>query len=255
MIIGLRVAEPFVVGLQLGGIQTPAALAIIERTPGRGESDPVQHELRLLQRWAPGLPYTMIVRQVTQRLRMALRVENQNRDALGHPVRTMLAEQTSALVVNATGVGKMALDVLEADLPNLRTVAAWVTTGDQAIEEAEGWRVPQRDLVAVVHLLDQQERLEIREGLAEGAELRAQMNAFQLVPGASGRDRYDPTGGDDLVLATSLACWFGELVSPARVEVVDGPLTYREALEYEMSRRRIKSTPARPAGPMPEGVG
>jgi hypothetical protein len=149
----------------------------------------------------------------------------------------------------------MALEILGADLPNLRSVAVWVTTGDQAIEVSEGWRVPQRDIVAAVQVLEQQARLVIDERLSEAAELRAQMKAFHVVDGVAGRDKYDPTGGDDLVLALALACWFGELVSPARVEVVDGPLTYREALEYEMSKRKIKSTLARPAGPMPEGVG
>ena len=255
-IVGLTIERPFVAGLQLGGLQTPAALAIIERRPGETEEAPVTHELRLLERWAAGLPYTMIVRQVTRRFRMALAQASKNRDAMGQPVKTALSERTAALVVNATGVGKMAVDILERELPGLRSVPTWITTSDQASEDTEGWRVPQRDLIAAVLVLDQQERLAVPKSLADAAALKAQMDAYHVKPGTSDRARFEPAGGDDLVLAVALACWWGELVAPARVDILAGPFGAwsAEALEYERQKRRVKSMPAKITGPMSEGV-
>jgi hypothetical protein len=252
----LRVIDPFVVGLQLGRVQSPAALAIIERTPGALEASPVTHELGHLQRWPVGTPYPRIIHELTEILRTPLPILQANRDALGNVLPRDLGGQTAALVVNATGVGRAALELLRDEAPDVRRVATWVTTGDQALEETEGWRVPQRDLVAAVQVLEQQNRLEMAEDLADYPELRQQMDAFKVVPGVAGRDRYDPTAGDDLVVALALACWWGELVSPGRVELIPGEFSAfsKEALDYEREKRRVKGWPVDASGPMADGV-
>ena len=254
----LKVVQPFVVGLQLGRIQSPGALAIIERTPGLLEDSPITHELRFLQRWREGTAYPTIVRQVAALLRRApLREPDSRLD----PYRSLLPDYirggTAAVVVNATGVGRAALELFADEDPDLRTVATWVTTGDQALEDENGWRVPQRDLVAAVQVLQQQERLAIA-ALPETTVVLAQVEGFHVTAGAGGRDRYEAAAGEDeMVLAVALACWWGELVSPGRVEVESGPFSAfsQEALEYERRKRRIKSVRAKPSGPMADGIG
>lgn len=257
MIVGLRVIDPFVVGLQFGRVGAPAALAVVERAPGALEADPVHHELSHLQRWPAGTAYPKIIREVAELLRSPLPVLQANRDALGHTLPRDLAGQTTALVVNATGVGRAALELLDDEEPDLRTVATWVTTGDQAVEGDDGWRVPQRELVAAVQVLEQQDRLAMAEDLADYPELRQQMDAFKVIPGVAGRDRYNPTAGEDLVVAVALACWWGELMSPAQVELIPGDFSAfsKEALDYERNKRRVKPMRVAPSGPMPESVG
>lgn len=257
MTITLRVLDPFVVGLQLGRIQSPAALAIVERRPGASEKDAVVHDLRHLRRWPVGTAYPAIIHDVAKLLNRPLPAGYVNRDALGQVSRTTIARQATALAVNATGVGRAAVALFADEGLDLRIAPTWVTTGDQALEDADGWRVPQRDLVATVQVLRQQDRLLFAKTLREGPELDAQMDAFHVVPGAGGRDRYEPSEGEDLVLALALACWWGEFVSPAQVEVVPGDFSAfsQEALEYERRKRRIKSRPSRPTGPMADGIG
>lgn len=252
----LRIADPFVFGLQLGGIRSPAALAIVERIPGATETARCQHDVRHLERWKPGTPYTIVVQDVAEILSEPLPETYFNRDPFGQALRTNLKGQTAALVVNATGVGKAALELLDSYELGIRIAAAWVTTGDQALETGEGWRVPQRDLVAAVEVLMVQNRLGY-EGVELSAELTAQLEAFKVVPGAGGRDRYASEGDEDLVLAAALACWWSELVAPARVELEPAPFNAfgREAREYEMKRRRIHTQPAKKTGPLADSIG
>ena len=252
----LRVIEPFVVGLHFGRVGSPAALAVLERTPGLLEADPVHHELSHLQRWPSGTPYPRIIKELDAIFRTPLPILRVNRDALGNALRRDLGGQTAALVVNATGVGTSALELLEDELSRLRIVAVRVSAGDQASEGDAAWRVPQQELVAAVQVLEQQGRLEMADELPDYPALRQQMDAYKVVAGAGGRNRYDPSAGDDLVLALALAAWWGELMSPAQVEMVVGDFSAfsQEALEYERQKRRVKSLPSRPTGPMADGV-
>ncbi|MCX6026880.1 MAG: hypothetical protein NTY23_11585, partial [Chloroflexi bacterium] len=123
--------------------------------------------------------------------------------------------------------------------------------------DTEGWRVPQRDLIGVVQLLLQQGRLDLPKRLPETPALVGQLDAWRATAGFRGRDRYELGGEDDLVTALALACWWGQLVSPARVEADPDDFSAwgPEALKYEYDKRRIKGGPAKPTGPMADGVG
>jgi hypothetical protein len=69
----------------------------------------------------------------------------------------------------------------------------------------------------VVQVLLQTGRLKIDANLQEASFLTAELQAFKYSISASGHDRYGndvaawrEAAHDDLVLATAVACWYGE---------------------------------------------
>ena len=254
----LQVVEPFVCGLELGRINAPAALAILNRTPGATEQAPVSHTLIYLHRWPAGTAYPLIVRAANAIMHLKPIAPDDGRrfDPMGRVTGIEVRTGMAAVVVNATGVGRAALELLRDVAPDLRTVATWVTTGDLALEVTEGWRVPQRDLVAAVQVLQEQDRLDVDEDLDEYADFVEQMDGFKVERGPRGRDTYDPEEGAELVMAVALAAWWGELVSPGRVELVADAISYQEALASEIRKRRRSSGPLkRDLGPSVDGIG
>jgi len=240
---GLRIREPYVMGLDLGQARDPTALAILERVPGATRADPVTHEVRHLHRWPLWTPYPQIVGNVREMLE-----------------RPPLTRATAALVVDATGVGAAVVDLFEDAGLGVRLVPVTITAGNEAHEGFEGWRVPKRDLVGVVQVLLQRRRLRVAQGLAEAARLVEEMEQFRVDITERGRDTYAAAAGahDDLVVALALAAWFGEMVAPARVELEDDTpfdAWSPEALksEYERGHRR-RSLPHR-REPPPEFIG
>ena len=186
---------PFIVGLDLGQAQDPTALAVVERSQA---SDGVIYAARHLQRWPLRTAYTEIVRDVTTLLQ-----------------RPPLRSATAALVVDATGVGAAVMDLFRAEsLGADDLVPVTITAGADAQKDEEGgWRVPKRDLVGVVQVLLQNQRLRIAAALPEAETLLRELEGFRVRVSAAGHDTYgawrDGTH-DDLVLAVALACWYGE---------------------------------------------
>jgi hypothetical protein len=81
--------------------------------------------------------------------------------------------------------------------------------------------VPKRDLVSVVQVLLQAERLKIASSLKEASTLTAELLAFKVSINLRGHDSYGNDAGpwrenphDDLVLAVALAAWYGEHYRP-----------------------------------------
>lgn len=239
----LRIHKPYVVGLDLGQAQDPTALAVLERVPGATAKAPVGHRVRHLQRWPLWTPYPQLVADV--------------RDLLARPP---LPRATAALVVDATGVGAAVVDLLRAARLGVPVVPVTITSGAEAHEAFEAWRVPKRDLVGVVQVLLQQRRLRIAQALVEAEALVTEMQAFRVEISAAGRDTYGAAAEahDDLVLAVALACWWGEMAAPAHVQVEDtAPFDAwsREALQAEHERsHRVKRHIPRREGP-PEFLG
>jgi hypothetical protein len=128
--------------------------------------------------------------------------------------RPPLAGQTQ-LVLDATGVGRAIVDLHRA--AGLQPVAITITAG--AAVHREGWddiHVPKKDLIGVVQVLLQQQRLKIAEGLPTAALLTTELLGFRqritahanITYGAGEDWRSAPH--DDLVLATALAAWYAE---------------------------------------------
>ena len=81
--------------------------------------------------------------------------------------------------------------------------------------------MPKRDLVSVVQVLLQSERLKIAASLKEASTLTAELLAFKVSISLKGHDSYGNDVGpwrenphDDLVLAVAMAAWYGEEYRP-----------------------------------------
>lgn len=130
------------------------------------------------------------------------------------------ADAPVALVVDQTGVGRPVVDLLRQS--GLGPVAVTITGGDEVIRvTADEYRVPKRDLAAVVQVVLQTRRLRWAKDLAEAATLRGELENFKAKISLSGHDSYgageDWRAGnhDDLVLAVALAVWYGEQAGAA----------------------------------------
>lgn len=124
-------------------------------------------------------------------------------------------EKKPNLVVDQTGVGRPVIDTLrDTKLP---VKAVTITGGDTVSRDGNDYRVPKRDLVSTVQVLLQSDRLKIAKGLAEAQTLISELLAFKVTINTRGHDSYGNDVGlwrenahDDMVLATALACWWGE---------------------------------------------
>lgn len=206
-------------GLDLGQAQDYSALAIVarDRPPQevgtswqydrRGVPTPVTpalappagYAVSWLQRFPLRTAYPAIVAEVAALVgRLA-----------GRAPRPRLA-----LVVDATGVGRPVVDLLRREQLPARLVEATITGGDTATQEGSAWRVPKRELVSTVQVLLQGERLKIADALPDAATLTRELLAFQVkINPETAHDSYGAWregAHDDLVLATALACWYGE---------------------------------------------
>lgn len=129
------------------------------------------------------------------------------------------------LVVDQTGVGRPVVDMLRA--AELSPAAVTITGGDAVSQDGRDYRVPKRDLVSVVQVLLQSDRLKIARGLPEAQTLTSELLAFKVSISLKGHDSYGNDVGpwrenphDDMVLAVALACWYGENQPPGRPKPV-----------------------------------
>jgi hypothetical protein len=169
---------------------------------------------RHLERLPTGTPYPVQVKRV-KALHDRLKAETR---------------RAPLVVVDQTGVGRPVTDMLRA--AELEPVAVTITGGDAVSRDGLDFRVPKRDLVSVVQVLLQAERLKIASSLKEAQTLTAELLAFKVSISLKGHDSYGNDVGpwrenphDDLVLAVALACWYGEKHSTPS----EAPLSFRRA--------------------------
>jgi hypothetical protein len=72
----------------------------------------------------------------------------------------------------------------------LKPVAVTITGGDAVSRDGREYRVPKRDLVSVVQVLLQAERLKIASSLKEASILTAEMLAFKVSISLKGHDSH-----------------------------------------------------------------
>jgi hypothetical protein len=184
----------YVSGLDLGQQQDYTALVSVEVEHAPDPDLPGQavlrHGVRHVHRWPLGTPYPAIVGDLKQWFgRVPL--------------------NGTALVVDATGVGRAVVDMLRtSDLPAYLapfTITCGFQEGDRT--------VPKKDLVAAVVSALQMRRLRFAEALELRPVLEKELEAFRVrvTPDrnetfASFRER----DHDDLVLALALAVWYAE---------------------------------------------
>jgi len=150
--------------------------------------------IRHLERLPLGTPYPKVVEQV-QRLFQT------------PPLRP----ETTALVVDETGVGRPVCDLFR--MAGVAIVPVTITGGTAISgDPTAGLHVPKRDLVTSAQVLLQNRRLKIAASLPDAATLVKELEGFKVkISLTTGHDTYDAWREgihDDLVLATCLATWF-----------------------------------------------
>ena len=181
----------FILGLDLGQAQDYTALAVLERN-GSSKKDR-KYQLRHLERLPLGTTYPDVVTHVKELM---------EKDPLrGHVL----------LVVDATGVGLPVIDLLKQE--GLRPIGITITGGTEATRVGGGYHVPKRDLVINLQVLFQSERLKAAESLPLARTFVNELLGFKVKINIRGHDSYEAWREgvhDDLVLAVSLAAWYGQ---------------------------------------------
>jgi hypothetical protein len=185
----------FFAGLDLGQAHDSTAIALLAREVVRGRTG---YALRHLQRWPPGTPYPRVAEDVGRLLRTpGLR-----------PCR---------LVVDQTAVGR-AVAGLFRPIDTASTRQVLISTGHAVTQGEDGCtHVPKKELVSVLQVLLQMQRLKVVAGLPLAEELFRDMAAFRAnvrVAGSNEEVNWREREHDDLVLAVALAAWEGERNPP-----------------------------------------
>ncbi len=181
----------FILGLDLGQAQDYTALGILERN-GSSKKDR-KYQLRHLERLPLGTTYPAVVTHVKELMAK-------------DPLRGRVL-----LVVDATGVGLPVIDLLKQE--GLRPIGITITGGTEATSVRGGYHVPKRDLVINLQVLFQSERLKAAESLPLARTFVNELLGFKVKINTRGHDSYEAWREgvhDDLVLAVSLAAWYGQ---------------------------------------------
>lgn len=194
----------FFVGLDLGQANDYSALCIIEKISRPG-TESVYH-LRYLWR-IRGMSYPDIVTEVVKLMQSAE------------------LEGCATLVVDATGCGLPVVDLFEK--VGLEPIAVSIHGGDRVSNEGNRYRTPKRDLVAILQVLLQSQRLKVATKLELGPVLQQEMLNFKVkIDPVTAHDSYSAwreSDHDDLVLSVALAVWYGEHVYTP-VPIISSPL-------------------------------
>lgn len=162
-------------------------------------SRPVVHDGQValdtahIERLKLGLSYTAIEAAVEQHARGAAK------------------HGKTALVIDATGVGRPIVDSLRrrlADVELLTIIAVTITSGHSASRNGRWFNVPKRDLIGAAIVLLESRRLRLGASAHRDLLIR-ELKAFSYKFKASGHESMEGSGEhDDLVLAEAMACWF-----------------------------------------------
>lgn len=185
----------FFIGLDMGQAQDSTALALLAGEVERGQ---VCYALRHLKRWPPGTCYPRIAEDLSQLLRTP-------------------GIRNCRLVVDQTAVGQAVANLFrprEATSTRLVLISA-----GHAVSRAEDGctHLPKKELVSVLQVLLQTQRLKVAAGMALVEELTREMASFRARVKVAGSDEdvsWREREHDDLVLAVALAAWEGERNPP-----------------------------------------
>jgi Terminase RNaseH-like domain len=187
----------YVLGIDLGQTNDPAALVLLEHELG---SEPAYH-VRDVYRFPLETSYPDLVERIARRV---------NQPPLHGRTR---------VAVDATGVGPPVVDLLRPQLGSARCYAITITGGTTVGGGGTRLTVPKRDLVSTVQVLLQQRRLRIAPELPDTPALIDELLAYRVTISDSGHDSYSAwreRDHDDLVIALSLAAWTAENRPPSR---------------------------------------
>lgn len=209
----------YYLGLDVGKVRDPAAIAVMERrsvfTPGPFEPaggaagvTVTTYRIRHLERLPLGTAYPAVcdrVSAIADKIRLADVVVDCT--GVGRPIFDLLADRGLHAAVH--GDGRLGVRVVGVNF----TSGAVASTNDGRI-----WNVPKRDLVAGLVLLFQNRELQIAERLADAQVLVQELVNFQETISAAGRVSFGNDGTnakhDDYVSAAALCAWRARLRAP-----------------------------------------
>ncbi len=129
--------------------------------------------------------------------------------------RKPLREANKLLAIDYTGVGRPVYDLV-LDRGIGPTVGISITGGDTATwqDDRKRARVPKRDLVGIVQVFAQNNRLKIAQNLRFGPTLAEELQNFRVkIDPRTAHDTYAPWREgehDDLILSLAVALWAAE---------------------------------------------
>ena len=144
-------APKYTLGLDLGQVKDYTALVILER---HGEAEQAVFHARHLQRFPLGTPYPAIVSSVARMLQLP-----------------PLKDETPRLAVDETGVGAPVVDLFRQAQLNATLHPVHITGGSTINYDRGVEFVPKRDLVSIVQVALQTEKLKIASALPEAQTL------------------------------------------------------------------------------------
>lgn len=187
----MSITEKIVYGLDLGQSKDYTAVCGIEVVRMSGKKNML---VRYLKRWPLNTGYPDIVRDVKQLITNTRKTQKKQTD----------------LVIDYTGVGRPVFDMFKEI--GLEPKGISIHGGDIVTKEKGVYNVPKRDLVGVLQVLYQNERIKISGDLKEKDTLNKELLNFKVKITDSGQDTYSAwreRDHDDLVLAVACACWYG----------------------------------------------
>ena len=197
----LRDEHRFAIALDLGQTGDPSALAVVEEVTltyeGRDRFTGSRIEarelhVRHLQRWQLGTPYYSVADDV---------VTMERRPPLN---------SRAPLLVDATGVGRPLVEILQQRGLRCPLVPVTLHGGANVTRSADGVGLPKRDLVASLVESIECGALRIAPALAEAGQLRKELVGFRQKVTGRGSASYEAMSEavhDDLVNAVGLAVW------------------------------------------------
>ena len=186
-------APKYTLGLDLGQVKDYTALVILER---HGEAEQAVYHARHLQRFPLGTPYPTIVAAVARMLQLP-----------------PLKDETPRLAVDETGVGAPVVDLFRQAELNATLYPVHITGGSTINHDRGVEYVPKRDLVSVVQVALQTDKLKVASALPEARTLVRELQDFQVKITEAANDTYGAWREgthDDLVLAVALGLYVGK---------------------------------------------
>jgi hypothetical protein len=195
----LKTQRRFYVGVDLGQAQNHSAIAVVERAEVLNpQRDPLtwsfrfdtRFHVRHAERIRQGAPYPEVVEHVKALSR-----------------RYPLEATNVTVIVDATGVGAPAVDLLRRGGLGCRVIPVVITAGGSESSDRARYRMSRADLMAGLQAALQKRRVAFAQGARTLPALVEELRSMQVGMSESGYERI--TGGrhDDLVLALSLAWW------------------------------------------------
>lgn len=177
----------------LGFASDYTALSILNRLG----STPAVYAVQYLRRLPLQTPYQQVAEVIDALIR-----------------REPLASSSVHLVVDATGVGRPVVEMLQDK--DLDPISIYITAGYDSTQVSSGeWRVPKRQLVTAMQMVIQSDRMQVSDQLEHAQKFLAEAREFQLKQRDSGALTFGASTEqvhDDLVLSVAMGLWFGESI-------------------------------------------